>query len=441
MTTVYNENMKKRGTAAVLAAVFVVVLSAKAGGAPLFSQTWGFSLDIPEGCELSEGDGKSRFSFVSQFGTFLDVTVHTGKRSLEALALENEAKFSGRGERNAFTYNGKAALLSRFSFPAPARKTGQRSTASRFSGWALYLELNNPEQKTDRQRLDMRKAAQPAAAPMLCVMSYGPEDKSLESLHLSALDSAAAGEEDRRTPGPVTEFAYPAGAWKRYRLAGTTEEAWFREGGEKAAQALVDREFAVLRRYLDSPRWQEAWKRFYRAIYRDSFDRLKDAAFILERFWNVQAFKEETLQAKPGGGRPDAGADSGGRARKARIFAEKALAWVQNFRYERDLMGSDFVNLVSAAREGRGDCDSRALLWAVLLEQAGTPSGIMVSREFGHAMGLADIEGEGARFPFKEGNTEYRWMVAETSAKVGIGRIEQKVSEITKWLGIVFYTP
>ena len=438
MTTVYNTNMKnsmkKRGTAAILAAIFVVFLPARAGGAPLFSQTWGFSLDIPEGCELAEGDGKSRFSFVSQFGTFLDVTVHTGTRSLEALAVENEAKFSGRGERNVFNYNGKAALLSRFSFPAPARKGGQRTSASRFSGWALYLELNESEQKTARQGPDTGKAAR----PILCVMSYGPEDKSLESLHLSALDSAAAGDEDRRTPGPVTEFAYPAGEWKRYRLAGTTEEAWFREGGEKAAQALVDREFAVLRRYIDSPRWQEAWKRFYRAIFRDSFDRLKDAAFILERSWNAQAFKEEAARTKPGGGRPGAGTDAGGRARKARAFAEKALAWVQNFRYERDLMGSDFVNLVSAAREGRGDCDSRAMLWAVLLEQAGIPSGIMVSREFGHAMGLADLEGEGARFPFKEGSAEYRWMVAETSAKVSIGRIEQKVSEITKWLGIVF---
>jgi hypothetical protein len=102
-------------------------------------------------------------------------------------------------------------------------------------------------------------------------------------------------------------------------------------------------------------------------------------------------------------------------------------------------MGSDFVNLVSAAQDGRGDCDSRAMLWAIILEQADIPAGIMVSREFSHAMGLADIEGAGARFPMKDGNDkELKWMVAEPIAKVSVGLIAQNVSEVTAWMGILF---
>jgi hypothetical protein len=413
--------------------LFIVLMSVltKARTEPLYSPTWGFRLDLPEGYEFSDGDGKNRFSFYSEFGTSLDIVVYTGKASVEALAEEVEQKLSGRGDRHVYDYNGKKTVFSQLSFPDPQKR------GSRLSGWALYVELKAPENNA-------------GASPMLFAFAYGPQGDAFQSLHLSVLDSIAAAEEDRLLPGPVTDFSYPAGEWKRRPLAGTGQEAWFREGDAEAAQALVDREFAVLRRYVDSPLWQEAWKRFYRAIYRDSFDRLKDAAFILERTWAVEDPGKVTgtpAAENPAVGTPITSNSSGSnpaedtlgrRSDEARAFAQKALDWVQSFAYERDLMGSDFVNLVSAVQDGRGDCDSRAMLWAVILEQAAIPSAIMVSREFGHAMGLADLEGEGARFLFREGNQEYRWLVAETTARVGIGRIGENVSEITKWLGIVF---
>jgi hypothetical protein len=55
-------------------------------------------------------------------------------------------------------------------------------------------------------------------------------------------------------------------------------------------------------------------------------------------------------------------------------------------------------------------------------------------------MGLADIAGEGARFPMKreDGGGETKWLVAETTAPVPLGLIGEGVSEITKWLGISF---
>jgi len=110
------------------------------------------------------------------------------------------------------------------------------------------------------------------------------------------------------------------------------------------------------------------------------------------------------------------------------------LMWVQSFSYERDFMGSDFVNPVSAATEGRGDCDSRAMLWAIVLNHANIPSGLMVSRHYSHAMGLADLPGTGARLE-KDGK---RFLVAETTAKVSIGMIGETVSDPVHWLGILF---
>jgi hypothetical protein len=138
---------------------------------------------------------------------------------------------------------------------------------------------------------------------------------------------------------------------------------------------------------------------------------------MLERHW------KETAPGAPG---TAVAAD--------RILAEKALAWVQSFTYERDLLGSDFVNLVSAVFEGRGDCDSRAMLWAIIMEQANIPGAIMVSAGYSHAMGLVDLDGTGARFPL-EGN---HWLVAETTAPVPLGRIRADASEISQWLGITF---
>jgi hypothetical protein len=193
-------------------------------------------------------------------------------------------------------------------------------------------------------------------------------------------------------------------------------------GDAEAAQGLVDREFQVLKEFTGSPQWQEAWRRFYRAIRRDSWERLRDALFRLERSWNVEAALGGERIAEGFTGLSD------------RELASRTLAYVQSFRYERDLMGSDFVNLVSAITEGRGDCDSRALLWALFLSQAGVDAGIMVSRDYSHAMGIADIGGPGARFPFEQ--KEY--LVAETTAKVELGLIGKNMSEIAKWLGIIF---
>jgi hypothetical protein len=74
------------------------------------------------------------------------------------------------------------------------------------------------------------------------------------------------------------------------------------------------------------------------------------------------------------------------------------------------------------------------MLWAVILEQANIPGAIMVSAEYKHAMGLADLPGTGARFTL-DGT---RWLVAETTAPVALGRIRADVSEISKWIGIGF---
>jgi hypothetical protein len=302
---------------------------------------------------------------------------------MKNLVEDVNRRLKNKGEASFFEYREKLAVLMEIQF-------------DEFSGWGLCVELE--------------KKGSGANAPMLLALAYG--NGSADLYHLCALDSIAPSKSEYRYPGPITEFGYPRGEYKKMPVALTSLETWIRENDAQAAQALIDREYALLTHYAAQNSWQDAWIRFYRAIYRDSWDRVVDAAFQLERNWQLSAPSVNT----------------------AREFAGKALAFVQRFDYERDPQGSDFVNLVSAVTEARGDCDSRAMLWAIILTQANIPAAMMVSREHSHAMGLADLEGQGARF---EANG-IKWLVAETTTEVGIGLIAQEQSGIDAWLGVVF---
>jgi hypothetical protein len=350
----------------------------------LHSPTWGFRIDLPEGYEFSDGNGRDRFSFEGPSGARFDIVIYNGVyKTMKDLLDDAALRLKNKGDVSFFDYGDKLAALIELQFDD-------------FTGWGLSVELGKKE--SDKN------------TPMLLALAYGKAGPGMDIYHFCALDSIVPSKAELRYPGPVMEFGYPRGERIKAPLANTGLEAWICENDAEAAQALVDREFALLRHYVFLDNWREAWVRYYRAIYRDSWDRLADAVFQLEREWQA-AYPAENLS-----------------------LAKKALAWVQGFKYERDLEGSDFVNLVSAAIEGRGDCDSRAMLWALILAQADIPAAIMVSRDHSHAMGLADIPAQGARF--EAGGK--KWLVAETTAPVDIGLIAQDFSEIESWLGVIF---
>ncbi|MDR0497932.1 MAG: hypothetical protein LBH42_09980 [Treponema sp.] len=359
-------------------------------------------MDLPEGYEYTTGDRKDRYSFESKDGAKFDLSVYYAMpgraapyANVEAMARDVQTRLNSKGGIESFEYREKKAILMELSFSIPGNGA--------MSGWALGMELRSPYSEPGNNPA-------PTVRPLLLAIAYGPTEKQeLIAFHLSTLDSLIPEDGDRLVPGPITELSFPRHVRVRAPIFGMDIDSLIYPDDAEAAQALIDREFEVLRHYENAPNWQEAWKRFYRAIYRDSFDRLVDIAFQVERKLNV----------------PE---------RENRDFANQALQWVQSFEYERDMDGSDFINLVTAATEGRGDCDNRAMLWAIVLKQAGIPSAIMVSRHYGHAMGLADLPGTGARFDV-DGQ---KLLVAETTAEVSIGLIGETVSEIEHWLGVLF---
>jgi len=380
-----NANLKKT----VLCLLFSALCSLlSVNASPLHSATWGFRVDLPEGYEYIDGNNKDRYSFQGPNKAMFDIVVYSGVyQDVEQMANDVNRRLGNSGEIAYFEYEGKPAALMDLHFKG-------------FSGWGLCVELY--------------KNATAARAPLLCALAYSPSSGAdMDLFHISALDSIAPSDLEARRPGPVMDFSYPRGETKETPIKGTTLSALIRENDAEAAQALVDREFALLSKYENAPNWQQAWIRFYRAIYRDSWDRIANALFRVEREWNKATLPDN------------------------RAFAEKALAFVQGFTYDRDLEGSDFVNLVTAISEGRGDCDSRAMLWAMFLDQADIPSAMMVSRVHSHAMGLADVQGAGARFD----SGGKRWLVAETTDKVAMGLISAEMSDIASWLGVIFNIP
>jgi hypothetical protein len=364
----------------------------------------GFIIDPPPGYELRRAPGAGQVSFIHRQGAVFELDLN-GKGGDPAGRLQGVLPRlgipAGAGEIEGFEYNGRQAALVRleFSLDSAGRPLSARGRGGRgYQGWGLCVDRGEDS---------------------LLALAYGPEGNTdLELLGLSCLDSIAPTAAEQYHWGPITEFTWPRGELEEKPIYNTGLSAPIARGDAEAAQGLVDREFQVLRQYEKSPDWQEAWTRFYRVIRRDSWDRLAGALFLLERSWNGPIPPRETAA-------PDF---------DPYALAARALAYIQDFRYERNLMGSDFVNLVSALTEGRGDCDSRALLWALFLEQANIPAGIMVSRDYSHAMGIADIEGPGARFPL--GDKEY--LVAETTAKVDLGLIAKNLSETARWLGVWF---
>ena len=353
----------------------------------MYSPTWGFFIDLPEGYELADGDGRDRFSFRGPAGMMFDLVVYSGRyNSIQELTADANRRLSNRGESDFFQYRDKQASVIKLTF-------------GDFDGWGLAIELG---------------ANSAGQRPMLLALAYGPLNLGdMELFHLSALDSIAPTHVERRYPGPIMEYSYPRGEPRNVPLAARGLSAVIYENDAEAAQDLIEREFFIYQAYLETPFLQQAAIRYYRFIFRDSFDRVAYAvSAITDSFGGYLAVTEQ----------------------QQREFAQRALAFVQGFQYERDMSGSDFVNLVSAISEGRGDCDSRAMLFALILSNINIRSGIMLSYHYSHAMGLADISGAGARLD----SHGIRWLVAETTANVDIGLIDRELSDQRHWFAVLF---
>lgn len=429
----------------LITALFAAVSALSPASADEYYSDWGFSIDLPEGFEPVGGDGKSKYSFASIDGAVMvDIVVYPGGRFTSAKAGADDAAraLSGRGSFRQFQYEGKDAALGEMAF-SPG--------GAAYRGLGLFIDSAEAE-----SALDAAQAAGPGAAVSragqaasfdLAILAYTAAGSwaAAKDLIESAVDGFSLKRHRRAVPGPL-------GALARQGLKGekTAEIAFgsatvrlpWSPAEAAASQALVEREYRVLSPYGGIPELVEAAvARFYRMAYRDAAPSLARLALEMSAAWETGAWAGKPAAAQPAGARPSVAAAappvSGPRfgiPADPRGYAEALLRWVQGFRYERDPKGSDVVNPISSAFEGRGDCDSRALVMSILLAREGVDSILMVSLKHEHALSAVDAQGQGARFRFMDRS----WLVAETTAKVGIGLVDSAQADPADWFGVAF---
>lgn len=230
---------------------------------------------------------------------------------------------------------------------------------------------------------------------------------------LSAVDSYSPSRRWNRSPGAVGRFLEISG--ERGTETASAEIAGNRvvwEGspaGNAASQDLIEREAAVLAAYGGQPAlFIEAWRRYYRMIFRDSYSRLAPLAESLKK----GPFPPENSEP--------------------RKVAEALLEWLQGFSYGSTEGFSDLLAPSAACVLGTGDCDSLALVLLILMDSYGVDGRLLISAEARHALAALDVAGEGQRYV----ENEESWLTAELTARLPLGKLPPRLDGVDDWFGI-----
>ena len=232
---------------------------------------------------------------------------------------------------------------------------------------------------------------------------------------LSSIDSFSLNESGLKYPGPISQFYYPwPGRNKTINYLPINSKnvaVSFDINEVDAARVLIEREARILVQYTDSELASAAWTRYYKLIYRDNYSRLKRISRVVDSeiaddFESLSSLDKSSL----------------------------LLKWIQEFEYVRTGTLSDLMGPIDTVFKEAGDCDSRTLLYTILLEYNGIDSILMVSSEYSHSLTGVAVDGKGAHFNFNGVN----YLIAETTANVSIGLIDSTMADPSKWMGIKF---
>lgn len=239
------------------------------------------------------------------------------------------------------------------------------------------------------------------------------DSKKYECLLASLMDSICIDAGSYYESGIYTAWKYPyAGELTDITLNidSKTISTKLRKNDQKIAAATIDREYSVLCLYQKSAAWKEAWQRYYRMIFKDSYKRLRIAAFDIYNALSPDCQDETAL-------------------------AQKLLSWTQTFTYEREKASSDFADLPSILMGGGSDCDSRSMLLAVLLTHMNQDAVIFVSAQYSHAM--AGFVSSHPGHSFTVNNKKYL-MGETTSLGLTWGKISSDMDNQSAWITVSF---
>lgn len=356
-----------------------------------------FSLDLPEGYQIDSytEDGMSYvFSHPNIPVTLVMRIYYDSKytKSNEVLKMAL-SKLSASGDVDTFKWSNKNCSISSFSMVLDKE----------YAGWSVCTpcSVNN------------------AFITLLC---YSPKDNfnACQQFIMSSLNSLCIDNNYYFTPGIITTYAYPYEGKKSIsaKINNKQINSSIDKVDVEASKFAIDLEFSVFSLYAKMPYWKEAWQRYYRLIYRDSYGRIKQ--------FSSEAFKILYPIAKAENPEnPDI------------AYAQYLLTWVQNFDYKRatsSKTSSDFTSIPAVLCGEGNDCDSRSMLVTIMLNSIGIDSIMLISREYSHAIAATNINAPGQTYHLESNNTDY--LFGETTAKVTWGMIAGDQTDRTKWIPI-----
>ena len=378
----------------LICVLFPPLLSAE----EVIDNEYGYSLDLPEGFSVAEytQDGFSYRFVHDKMPVSLILKLYTDNKfnSSEQALSGTLDKLSAKYEIDKFQWRNVDCAISSFEMKLPNTKGSK--------GWSVGVPL-------------VQKNAH------LVLLCYADLDKALncEQFIISSLNSLAIDRGSYFSPGIITTYAFPRNNLKDVSVLinGKNIKTQIDADDNIANQFVVDCEFAVMSLYANDKNWVKAWQRYYRAIYRDSYGRLKKVAF------DINSELDDVVSSSEN---PNYEID------------KFLLNWVQGFDYKRDnksKTSSDFTNLIDTLLNRGSDCDSRSMLMCVLLNNMGIDSVLFVSREYSHAIYGSDVNAWGAKI--KVGEKEY--LLGETTARdIEPGLIAKEFSDTYKWIPVVF---
>lgn len=356
-----------------------------------------FVMDIPEGFEISDGTDNSLFfenklmpvKFALKF--YPEETYKNPKVMIEDVISQLSAK-GGIEEVNWF---GRECYLSTFQFVLPDQNL--------YAGWAFSIQVPLKDNPSKKQNI------------LMLTYADAQISRDCDQYMLSIIDSIFFCQEDFRRPGPVTTFAFPKteNAEIVLNIGGKTIISNLEADAIERSKFVLEREYDVLKIYGNHEKWKEAWQRYYRQLFRESYNAFDDIA--------RDVYKELLPSAQ-----------------KANFKAphmemiQMLLDWVQDMEYERDRAHADFTVPVAAIQGFGCDCDSRSMLMCIMLEHFGIPTELFISREYSHAVFGAAVNQNGAAIEANGIN----YVLGETTAQVNFGLIAQEHSDTSKWIEV-----
>ena len=358
-----------------------------------------YSLDIPEGFELYDiSDDQMSYHFTHpnypvQF--ILKIYDDPSNDSSVKILTTTLKKLSAAMSIDAFSWNSsQECAISDFSM----------TLDKKYSGWAVCAPLKK-------------------TGAYIALLSYTTEEtrQSCEPFIMSILNSLCTDENYYCFPGIIATYAFPYEGKKNVTLniLGTKINSFIDNSDIDAAQFVLEMEYNVLLLYSKHNLWKEAWQRYYRLVYRDSYGRLEQVSQdVIKQLYPIC---QKSNPSNP-----------------ELAYAQLILSWVQTFSYKRDnaqASSTDFTNLPAVICGQGNDCDSRSMLVCVLLRSAGLESFMLISREYSHAMPVFENAAPGQKYEVEGTGREF--LMGETTASVTWGTIAQEHADRSKWIPVI----